>query len=62
MSSSAEIYYLPSGCNCDNKTSYTQAQIEQACQEALTLASEGKQEGRDKCMYQPVKPLSRLAF
>ncbi|KAF1353239.1 Ribonuclease/ribotoxin [Delphinella strobiligena] len=48
MASSAEIYYLPSGCNCDNKTSYTQTQIEQACQEALTLASEGKQEGRDE--------------
>lgn len=49
-SSTAEISYLPTGCDCDG-TSYTQAAIETACQEALTLASQKKTEGKDKCAY-----------
>jgi hypothetical protein len=48
-SSTAEIYYLPSGCDCDG-TNYSQSAIEAACQKALTLASEKKTEGKDKCM------------
>ena len=40
--------YEPSGCNCDNKTSYDKDQINAACTQALQLASEGKTLGRDK--------------
>jgi len=41
MSSGAEIYYEPSGCNC-NGTSYTKQDINTAASRALELASEGQ--------------------
>ncbi|KAH8805526.1 Ribonuclease/ribotoxin [Xylogone sp. PMI_703] len=44
----AEIYYLPSGCNCDNKSSYDESAINAACQQALQLASEKRTVGKDK--------------
>ncbi|RDW59874.1 putative ribonuclease T1 [Coleophoma cylindrospora] len=44
----ATIYYEPSGCNCDNKTTYDKAAINAACTEALKLASEKRTLGRDK--------------
>lgn len=47
---SAEIFYLPSGCDCDG-TDYSQSSIEAACQEALVLASQGRTEGKDKCRF-----------
>jgi hypothetical protein len=40
--------YEPSGCNCDNKTTYDQEAINAACTEALRLASEGRTLGRDR--------------
>lgn len=43
----ATIYYEPSGCNCDNKTTYDREAINKACTQALTLASEGRTLGRD---------------
>ncbi|KAL1967823.1 hypothetical protein VTN77DRAFT_2512 [Rasamsonia byssochlamydoides] len=44
---SAEIYYLPSGCNCDG-TGYTRTDILNAAEKALSLASQGQTVGRDK--------------
>jgi len=44
----ATIYYEPTGCNCDNKTTYNQAAINAACTEALQLASGKKTLGNDK--------------
>ncbi|KAF8861359.1 hypothetical protein BDZ45DRAFT_703477 [Acephala macrosclerotiorum] len=44
----ATIYYEPTGCNCDNKTSYDKAQINLACTQALNLAKEKETLGRDK--------------
>ena len=40
--------YEPSGCNCDNKTTYDKDAINAACTEALQLASEKRTLGRDK--------------
>ncbi|OCL03629.1 hypothetical protein AOQ84DRAFT_302460 [Glonium stellatum] len=47
-SSSAQIFYLPTGCNCDNKTSYGQSEIKSAALEALSLASQKRTVGNDK--------------
>ncbi|KAJ9256537.1 hypothetical protein DTO271D3_6736 [Paecilomyces variotii] len=44
---SAEIYYLPSGCNCDG-TGYTRTDIQNAADKALSLASQHQTLGRDK--------------
>jgi len=44
----ATIYYEPSGCNCDNKTTYSKSAINAACTQALSLASQGQTIGRDK--------------
>ena len=52
MSSGAEIYYEPSGCNC-NGTSYTKQDINTAASRALELASQGQTLGK----YNP-RPLS----
>ena len=38
----------PSGCNCDNKTTYSKSAINAACTHALSLASQGETTGRDK--------------
>ncbi|MCJ1405399.1 hypothetical protein MMC11_008627 [Xylographa trunciseda] len=43
----AEIYYEPSGCNCDGKD-YAEADINAAATKALELASQGQTLGRDK--------------
>ncbi|KAA6411977.1 MAG: guanyl-specific ribonuclease F1 [Lasallia pustulata] len=43
----AEIYYEPSGCDCDG-TEYTNDDINNAATAALKLASEGQTLGRDK--------------
>lgn len=40
-SSTADIYYEPSGCNCDG-TSYSRAAINAAASKALELASQGQ--------------------
>ncbi|KAJ7651396.1 Ribonuclease/ribotoxin [Roridomyces roridus] len=45
---SVTIYNLPTGCNCANKSTYDQEEIQSACDEALALASEGQTVGRDK--------------
>ncbi|KAF7305357.1 hypothetical protein HMN09_00787700 [Mycena chlorophos] len=42
------IYNLPTGCNCSNKSTYDEADIQNACDEALALASEGKTVGEDR--------------
>lgn len=42
-----EIYYEPTGCNCDG-TSYSQTDINAAASQALSLASQGQTLGRDK--------------
>ncbi|PQE08348.1 extracellular guanyl-specific ribonuclease protein [Rutstroemia sp. NJR-2017a WRK4] len=44
----ATIYDEPTGCNCDNKSTYDQSAINAACTEALRLASEKKTVGNDK--------------
>jgi hypothetical protein len=44
----SNLDYEPSGCNCDNKTTYDQSAINTACTQALNLASQGKTIGRDK--------------
>ncbi|KAI9841771.1 MAG: hypothetical protein M1830_007841 [Pleopsidium flavum] len=43
----AEIYYEPTGCNCDG-TDYTRDDINAAATKALSLASQGQTIGRDK--------------
>ena len=40
-SSGAEIYYEPTGCNCDG-TSYSKSSINAAASKALELASQGQ--------------------
>ncbi|KAJ7464300.1 Ribonuclease/ribotoxin [Mycena galericulata] len=45
---SVQIFDLPSGCNCDNKSEYTEADILAAATRALELASQGQTIGRDK--------------
>ncbi|KAJ9619212.1 hypothetical protein H2203_008541 [Taxawa tesnikishii (nom. ined.)] len=45
--SGVEIYYEPTGCNCDG-TAYNRSDINTAATEALRLASEGRTVGRDK--------------
>ncbi|KIK70135.1 hypothetical protein GYMLUDRAFT_53238 [Collybiopsis luxurians FD-317 M1] len=44
----ATIYYEPTGCNCDNRTTYSQDDINAAATRALQLASEGQTLGEDK--------------
>ncbi|MCJ1247218.1 hypothetical protein MMC30_004432 [Trapelia coarctata] len=43
----AEIYYEPTGCDCDGK-GYSQADINAAATKALELASQGQTLGRDR--------------
>ncbi|KAJ7090521.1 hypothetical protein C8R44DRAFT_648237, partial [Mycena epipterygia] len=38
----------PAGCNCASRTTYNGTDIQAACDQALTLASEGKTVGNDK--------------
>jgi len=45
--SGVEIYFLPSGCNCDG-VGYTRADIQNAAEAALALASQGETLGRDR--------------
>lgn len=47
MSSSPEIYYEPTGCDCDG-TSYSKEAINAAAAKALELASQGQTIGRRK--------------
>ncbi|KAF7901164.1 hypothetical protein EAF00_003385 [Botryotinia globosa] len=44
----ATIYDEPTGCNCDNESTYDQSAIDAACKQALLLASEKKTVGKDK--------------
>ncbi|KAK3933966.1 Ribonuclease/ribotoxin [Diplogelasinospora grovesii] len=47
-SDNVTIYYEPTGCNCANKTTYSQSAIHAACVATLDLASKGETVGRDK--------------